>query len=71
MKRRTSQHSIPDSARNCLIYGECVYRKNGVCDTPRTNKGNSDALCFSENNTFVVANLAPIDRNRRASSVKR
>lgn len=57
---RVSISSVPSRPTPCGITEKCVYRDaNGVCDDPRTNKGNGDAYCHRKNNKDVVAILVP------------
>lgn len=47
---RVSIYAISMKPMRCVLSAPCVYRENGVCDSPRTNKGNSDAACFKMSN---------------------
>ncbi len=56
---RMQRGELPDSSMRCALPGACVYRANGVCDEPQTNKGNSDAACHRMGNRAIYALLTP------------
>lgn len=56
---RVSIYEIPNGPCQCTSTG-CVYLRKGVCDTPQTNKGNSDALCHKENNKDLLHRLVVV-----------
>lgn len=39
----------------------CPYARRGRCDTPRTNKGNSDAACHRMPNKTLLGLLVQVD----------
>jgi hypothetical protein len=54
---RIQRSDIPDQPTPCAWPNACVYRKDGVCDEPRTNKGNSDAACNRMTNKQLLIYL--------------
>jgi hypothetical protein len=58
---RKQRSDLPNKATFC-IYGElrrCVYHVDGSCDSPRINKGNSDARCHRLSNKALLK-LLPV-----------
>lgn len=51
---------LPNIPSNCQRL--CVYSHHGVCDDPRTNKGNSDAHCHKSGNAKLLIELLPDSR---------
>lgn len=37
---------IPMKPMKCSV-SNCVYIKDGICDFPKSNRGNSDAACYN------------------------
>jgi histone acetyltransferase (RNA polymerase elongator complex component) len=56
MGQRITIHTLPNDATPCPK-GHCIYNEAGSCDSPQTNKGNSDAACFRMSNKSVIAFL--------------
>ena len=54
--RRVRSRDLPNVQTRCDK--TCVYRKNGICDDPRLNKGNGDSACNKENNRDLLARLS-------------
>lgn len=60
---RVQKTALPDDVSYCAVMRHCVYRDgHGYCETPRTNKGNSDAACHKMGNGMLVKMLEPIKR---------
>ena len=57
---RVQKSDIPYSPMVCRML-ECVYNVDSVCSDPRTHNGNSDAMCFSMSNKYVLGLLTPIN----------
>lgn len=55
---RFQKRDIPNTPHRCVAV--CVYSKDGICDEPRTNNGNSDAKCFYLTNKAVIMGLIPL-----------
>lgn len=58
--RRVSNRQIPDQLCECTVQWQCVYRKEGKCDMPRTYRGNSDAACHSVTPKYLLWQLTII-----------
>ena len=58
--QRLPAHCLPNEPCACAHRLPCVYRVNGVCDEPRTNKGNSDAACHKSGNREIMLKLKPV-----------
>jgi hypothetical protein len=57
-KTRLQRSDIPDAPTPCAWPNACVYRdESGICDEPRTNKGNSDAECHKMPNRQIIGYL--------------
>ncbi len=56
---RMQRDELPDASMHCTLPRHCVYRKDGLCDEPRTNKGNGDAACHRMGNRAIYAALQP------------
>jgi hypothetical protein len=56
MKRRTQNRDIPKYPVECEFV-KCVYNKNHICDSPRINKRNSDAVCHKMSNGHIIVRL--------------
>lgn len=56
---RTSLYAVPIKPMRCSFPKACPYhhRPGDVCDSPRTNKGNSDASCHRMNNRDLIGYL--------------
>lgn len=57
---RIQRSDLPLGPAVCPMPMPCVYRKDGICDEPRINKGNSDAGCWDVSNREVLRCLIPI-----------
>jgi hypothetical protein len=53
---RTPKRRIPNWPSRCP-FKECVYNQGDYCDDPRTNKGNSDAVCHKMTNKKIIEHL--------------
>ena len=56
---------LPESPRRCTQQ-QCVYNEGGVCDDPRINRGNGDAVCHRVTphrviSEFFVADALPVE----------
>jgi hypothetical protein len=56
---RVQSWMLPDSWTQCQTR-HCVYNAGGLCDSPRTNKGNGDAACHRMGNAALFAWLEPV-----------
>lgn len=56
MTRYVTKNSIPSTPMMCWYVDRCVYGKEGggVCQDPRTNRGNSDAICHGVRPKMVM-----------------
>ena len=48
-----SKRDLPNKSTPCIKV-LCVYNVDGLCDEPRINKGNSDALCHKMTNKHLL-----------------
>lgn len=57
-KRKVSKTDIPLRSVQCPM-NSCPYQRHlaGTCDSPRTNRGNSDAACHRINPVGVLTVL--------------
>lgn len=65
MSERVQLHQIPRDWCACRVAASCVYRVEGNCDTPRINKGNSDAACYRFSNAATLKNLTILTARER------
>lgn len=59
---RIQNSDLPEGRSVCPMPGACVYRVDGICDEPRTNKRNSDAGCHRMTNKHVLRVLIPLHK---------
>lgn len=64
MTQYVTKRSIPDQPRLCIM-ALCVYNREGggICSDPRTNRGNSDALCYRVLPRIVLGWLTTINKD--------
>lgn len=56
---RVSAGFLPREPSHCP-QDSCVYNAKGVCDDPRTNRGNSDAACHKQRVAKLLDSLSEI-----------
>jgi hypothetical protein len=61
---RVSIRMIPNTPASCPML-DCPYNQNESCDTPRVNKGNSDAFCHSMGNADMLDSLLGLPIGRK------
>jgi hypothetical protein len=58
MKHRVHIRAVPATPQRCLLAAPCVYRNDQtICNMPRYNKGNSDALYHKYSNIKLLDQL--------------
>lgn len=54
---RIQASDLPRVATGCYLDKPCVYRAEGICDSPWINKGNSDSACHKMSNKAIYEKL--------------
>lgn len=58
---RVSSGFLPRQPARCP-QAACIYNAEGVCDDPRTNRGNSDAACHKKSVAKLLDSLSELDK---------